>query len=169
MLYPITVRAVQSSASGQILVLISMKVKQRIWSLPIISGSVFGLGVIVSALIATGAMQRIDGVGAVDYPYLEKTKAAQTAAKGVNDQLQAAVAEGEASQLDAVAKQADQVRELLSGIGTLPGHANSAQAARRKFEAYYSAAIAAAGIMLGSPMRWVLWVMVGWKPRRTVI
>jgi hypothetical protein len=35
-----------------------MRVKQRIWSLPLISGLVFGLGVAVSVIIATGALRR---------------------------------------------------------------------------------------------------------------
>src|SRR3954465_7923327 len=99
-----------------------MRIKQRIWSLPLISGLVFGLGVAVSVIIATGALRKIDNVGGVDYPYLENAKAIQVGAGAVTDALQSAVAEGEKSQLDAVTTKATHVHELIDKIGALEGH-----------------------------------------------
>jgi methyl-accepting chemotaxis protein len=126
-----------------------MRIKQRIWSLPIISGLVFGLGVAVSVVIATGALTRIDNVGAVDYPYLENAKAIQAGTQAVTDALQSAVAEGEASQLDAVAGKAAAVHELVDRVAALEGHRETGELLRARFDAYYKPALDASKLMLG--------------------
>jgi methyl-accepting chemotaxis protein len=126
-----------------------MRIKQRIWSLPIISGLVFGLGVAVSVVIATGALTRIDNVGAVDYPYLENAKAIQAGTQAVTDALQSAVAEGEASQLDAVAGKAAAVHELVDRVAALEGHRETGELLRARFDAYYKPALDASRLMLG--------------------
>jgi methyl-accepting chemotaxis protein len=126
-----------------------MRIKQRIWSLPLISGLVFGLGVAVSVVIATGALRQIDDVGAVDYPYLENAKAIQAGAQSVTDALQSAVAEGEKTQLDAVAVKASQVHELINKVSMLEGHKETAELVRARFDAYYTPAMDAGKLMLG--------------------
>jgi methyl-accepting chemotaxis protein len=126
-----------------------MRIKQRIWSLPILSGLVFGLGVAASVVIATNALSHIDGIGAVDYPYLENAKAIQTGLKNVTDAMQSAVAEGEASQLDAVAAKAAQVQESIGRISALEGREETAELLRARFDAYYGPALDASKLMLG--------------------
>src|SRR3569833_171940 len=126
-----------------------MRIKQRIWSLPLISGLVFGLGVALSVVIATGALRQIDDVGGVDYPYLESAKAVQAGVQAVTDSLQAAVAEGEKSQLDAVASKAAQVSALIDKIEKLDGHKQTGQVLRARFDAYYNPAVDASKLMLG--------------------
>jgi methyl-accepting chemotaxis protein len=126
-----------------------MRIKQRIWSLPLISGLVFGLGVAISVIIATGALRRIDDVGSVDYPYLETAKAIQSGAQGVTDALQSAVAEGEKSQLDVIAKKSEEVNGLIAKVKALPGHEKTAEALRARFDAYYQPAMEAGKLMLG--------------------
>ena len=126
-----------------------MRIKQRIWSLPLISGLVFGLGVALSVVIATGALRQIDDVGGVDYPYLENAKAVQAGVQGVTDALQSAVAEGEKSQLDTVAAKAAQVSALIDKIGVLEGHKETASLLHARFDAYYTPAVDASKLMLG--------------------
>ena len=126
-----------------------MRIKQRIWSLPLISGLVFGLGVAVSVIIATGALRQIDNVGGVNYPYLETAKAIQAGAQSVTDALQSAVAEGEKTQLDAVAAKAGQVHELINKVGSLDGHKETAELLRTRFDSYYQPAMDAGKLMLG--------------------
>jgi methyl-accepting chemotaxis protein len=126
-----------------------MRIKQRIWSLPIISGLVFGLGVAVSVVIATGALTQIDDLGAVEYPYLENAKAIQAGAQAVTDALQSAVAEGEASQLDAVAAKAAAVQELIAKVAALEGHQETGELLRARFDAYYKPSLDASKLMLG--------------------
>ena len=126
-----------------------MRIKQRIWSLPLISGLVFGLGVAVSVVIATGALRQIDGVGAVNYPYLENAKAVQAGAQAVKDALQTAVAEGEKTQLDAVSVRAGQVHELIDEIAALEGHKETGDLLRARFDSYYKPALEAGKLMLG--------------------
>src|SRR5262245_46885117 len=110
-----------------------MRIKQRIWSLPLICGLVFGLGVAVSVVIATGALRQLDEVGGVDYPYLENAKAIQSGAQSVTDALQSAVAEGEKAQLDAVDAKAKQVEALIDRVARLEGHAQTAVLLRARF------------------------------------
>ncbi len=126
-----------------------MRIKQRIWSLPIISGLVFGLGVAVSVVIATGALTQIDDLGSVEYPYLENAKAIQAGAQAVTDALQSAVAEGEASQLDAVAAKATAVQELIDKVVALEGHQEAGELLRARFDAYYKPSLDASKLMLG--------------------
>jgi methyl-accepting chemotaxis protein len=126
-----------------------MRIKQRIWSLPILSGLVFGLGVAASVVIATNALRHIDGIGAVDYPYLENAKAIQAGLKGVTDAMQSAVAEGEASQLDAVSAKAAEVQQAIGRIAALEGRKETAELLRARFDAYYSPALDASKLMLG--------------------
>jgi methyl-accepting chemotaxis protein len=126
-----------------------MRIKQRIWSLPILSGLVFGLGVAASVVIATNALRHIDGIGAVDYPYLENAKAIQAGLKGVTDAMQSAVAEGEASQLDAVAAKAAEVQQSIGRIAALEGRKETAGLLRARFDAYYGPALDASKLMLG--------------------
>jgi methyl-accepting chemotaxis protein len=126
-----------------------VKIKRRISSLPVISGVVFGLGVVLSILIVTAAVHRIDHVGAVDYPFLDGAKAAQTQVQALTEQLQSAVTEGDKAQLEAAAKQADRVRTQIAAITTLPGKADIGQRLTGKFEAYYAAAVGTARLMLG--------------------
>ncbi len=125
-----------------------MNIKQRIWSLPMICGLVFGLGVAVSIAIASGALRSIDRVGSLDYPYLENAKAVQAAVAGITDDLQSAVAEGEAAQLVPIDKRAGEVRELISRIEGLKGHERAGQLLRSRFDAYYASAVEAAKLML---------------------
>ena len=51
-----------------------MNIKRRIWSLPVISTIIFGLGVAASAAIASGALDSIRTTEQVDYPVLDAAK-----------------------------------------------------------------------------------------------
>ena len=125
-----------------------MKIKQRIWSLPIISGVVFGLGVTISFLIATSALRSIDNIGTVDYPFLDHAKAAQATVASITEQLQSAVVEGDAEQFKNIDKRAVDVRKLTAQIEELQGHQETGRLLRAKFEAYYAPAVEAAQLML---------------------
>lgn len=126
-----------------------MKIKRRIGSLPVVSGAVFGLGVVVSILIVTGAVHRIDHVGAVEYPFLDDAKAMQAQVQALVEQLQSAVAEGDKTQLEAAGRQADRVRAKIAAITELPGHADAGKRLGGKFETYYGAGIETAQLLLG--------------------
>jgi methyl-accepting chemotaxis protein len=126
-----------------------MNIRQRIGSLPVISGVVFGLGIVASVLIATGALGRIDHVEAVEYPFLAAAKEAQGDIQAVTDQLLAAVAEGDATQLESAAKEAERVRGVLANIAAIPEHAAVGRQLQESFNSYYGLAARAARLMLG--------------------
>jgi methyl-accepting chemotaxis protein len=125
-----------------------MKIKRRIWSLPIISGLLFGAGVAISIVITTDALHSIHTLSTVSYPFLESSKATQTAVASITDQLQSAVAEGDATQLQMIDKRAADVHVLIGAIEAQEGHAQTGQLLRSKFEAYYEPALEATKLML---------------------
>jgi methyl-accepting chemotaxis protein len=126
-----------------------MKIKQRIWSLPIISGVVFGVGIAISVIIATAALHGIDDIGRSDYPYLEDAKTIQAGVRGMTDALQSAVAEGEKGQLEAIEIEGRRVRELIDRIAVADRHKATADLLRIRFDAYYEPAMEAGRLMLG--------------------
>ena len=68
-----------------------MSIKRKIWALPVISTIIFGLGVAVSASIASGALDSIHTTEAVDYPALGTAKALTADLQGITDGLRDAV------------------------------------------------------------------------------
>jgi hypothetical protein len=87
-----------------------MNLKPRIWSLPVISTVIFGLGIAVSAYIATGALNSIRTTERVDYPVLDIVKSATLDVTAVTDALRDAVSEGDKARVTAVAEQANKLK-----------------------------------------------------------
>ncbi len=125
-----------------------MNIKHRIWSLPVISTVIFGLGIAASAYIATGALSSIRTTERVDYPVLDIVKSATLDVGGVADALRDAVSEGDKSRVTAVAEQANKLRAKLTQLGALEGQAATAARLQKEFDAYYAPAVSAAKIML---------------------
>ncbi len=125
-----------------------MNIKHRIWSLPVISTVIFGLGIAVSAYIATGALNSIRTTERVDYPVLDIVKSATLDVGAVTDALRDAVSEGDKSRVTAVAEQANKLKAKLAALGALDGQAATASRLQKEFDAYYAPAVSAAKIML---------------------
>jgi methyl-accepting chemotaxis protein len=125
-----------------------MSIKRRIWALPIISTIIFGLGVAVSASIATGALDSIHTTESVDYPALGTAKALAADIQGVTDGLRDAVSEGDKARVTQVGEQAAKVRTKLADIGKIAGMEASSKRLSKEFEDYYAPALSSARIML---------------------
>jgi methyl-accepting chemotaxis protein len=125
-----------------------MNIKHRIWSLPVISTVIFGLGIAVSAYIATGALSSIRTTERVDYPVLDIVKSSTLDVGAVADALRDAVSEGDKSRVTAVAEQANKLRAKLTQLGALEGQAATAARLQKEFDAYLVPAVSAAKIML---------------------
>ncbi|WP_426112120.1 methyl-accepting chemotaxis protein [Massilia sp. PWRC2] len=125
-----------------------MNIKRRIWALPLISTIIFGLGIAVSAYIATGALHSIRTTEQVDYPVLDLVKSTTLDVSAVADTLRDAVSEGDKSRIAAVGEQANKLRSKLAELGKLDGQAATASRLRQEFDAYFAPALGAAKIML---------------------
>ena len=125
-----------------------MNIKHRIWSLPVISTVIFGLGIAISAYIATDALSSIRTTERIDYPVLDLVKSTTLDVGAVADSLRDAVSEGDKSRITAVGEQANKLRAKLTQLGALDGQAATAARLQKEFDAYYAPALSAAKIML---------------------
>ena len=125
-----------------------MSIKRRIWALPVISTIIFGLGVAVSASIATGALNSIHTTEAVDFPALGASKALAAEIEGVTNGLRDAVSEGDKARIQQIGEQAGKVRGRLAEIGKIEGMADTGKRLAKEFEDYYAPALSSARIML---------------------
>jgi len=125
-----------------------MSIKRRIWALPVISTIIFGLGVAVSASIATGALNSIHTTEAVDFPALGASKALAAEIEAVTNGLRDAVSEGDKARVQQIGEQAGKVRGRLAEIGKLEGMADTGKRLTKEFEDYYAPALSSAKIML---------------------
>jgi methyl-accepting chemotaxis protein len=126
----------------------SMSIKRRIWALPVISTIIFGLGVAVSASIATGALNSIHMTESVDFPALGASKALAAEIEAVTNGLRDAVSEGDKARVPQLNELAGKVRGRLGEIGKIDGQEASAKRLSKEFEDYYAPALSSAKIML---------------------
>jgi methyl-accepting chemotaxis protein len=136
------VRAIYFSGDG------SMSIKRRIWALPVISTIIFGLGVAVSASIATGALNSIHTTESVDFPALGASKALAAEIEAVTNGLRDAVSEGDKARVQQIGEQANKVRARLAEIGKIPGMDANGKRLSKEFDNYYAPALSSAKIML---------------------
>jgi len=125
-----------------------MSIKRRIWALPVISTLIFGLGVGVSAMIATDALKSINSTESVDYPLLDASKTLTLEIGEVTAGLRDAVSEGDKDRLGQVNEQANKVRAHLQQLGQIEGQHDTGARLLKEFNDYYAPALSAARIML---------------------
>ncbi len=125
-----------------------MNIKRRIWSLPVISTIIFGLGVAASATIATGALDSIRTTEQVDYPVLDAAKTITLDVGAIADGLRDAVSEGDKARVTQVGEQAGKLRAKIAAFGKIGGQGANGERLGKEFDAYYAPALSAAKIML---------------------
>jgi len=125
-----------------------MSIKRKIWALPVISTIIFGLGVAVSASIASGALDSIHTTETVDYPALGTAKALTADLQGITDGLRDAVSEGDKARVAQIGDQANKVRAKLADVTKIPGMDATGKRLTKEFEDYYAPALSSAKIML---------------------
>jgi methyl-accepting chemotaxis protein len=125
-----------------------MSIKRRIWALPVISTIIFGLGVAVSASIATGALNSIHMTESVDFPALGASKALAAEIEAVTNGLRDAVSEGDKSRVAQIGDSAGKVRARLAELSKIEGMGATGKRLTKEFEDYYAPALSSARIML---------------------
>ncbi|MCU0952304.1 MAG: hypothetical protein MUC68_14900, partial [Burkholderiaceae bacterium] len=127
-----------------------MTLKQRIWSLPLITVAVFALGIGVSIAFALAALDHIEHAKSDSYPRVDLVKRLKAEFEGIGEDLRSAVSEGEKARLNAAAERGARAATLVEQLRALAGAAAQADALGRGFREYTVAATAAAQLMMGS-------------------
>ena len=125
-----------------------MNIKNRIWSLPIISAAIFGLGLAVSSYYSTIALEAIERTGAVDYPVLSQSGQLRGDVQALSDDFKNAVLEGDKKRLDTIAESANKLRARFTQLGAIAGQKAHSERLSSEFNQYYNDAAGAARIML---------------------
>jgi methyl-accepting chemotaxis protein len=110
---------------------------------------VFALGTFTVLFISTTTLNTIGGVGETHYPYLDATTQFASKLDALGTTITSAVSEGEKKRLDEAKEIANQIRKILKGAETLPGHGEQVRSLSIDFEAYFVASMETAGLFLG--------------------
>ena len=118
-----------------------MKLKTRIWMLPIMAALVFAVGLAAVIFFGAQTSSAIRLVGSAHYPYLDANTRLAAQLKAFDVTIQSAVAEGEQKRLDEAKDRAASMRKLLDRMAHLDGKAATATQLKTSFEAYFSDAV----------------------------
>lgn len=126
-----------------------MRIKSKIWSLPIISTAIFIFGLGVSIYFSLAALQSIKATEEVDYQFLDRAKQVSLEVQALVDSFKEAVSEGDKKRLEQSANQAEKIRQSLQKLAAIRGQSEVAKRLQKEFEDYHAPAQKAARIMLG--------------------
>ena len=126
-----------------------MRIKSKIWSLPIISTAIFIFGLGISIYFSLAALQSIKATEEVDYQFLDRAKQVSQEVQALVDSFKEAVSEGDKKRLEQSTIQAEKIRQTLQKFAAIPGQAEAGKRLQKEFEDYHAPAQKAARIMLG--------------------
>jgi methyl-accepting chemotaxis protein len=125
-----------------------MNIKSRIWSLPVISVVIFGIGIAVSSYFANTAQGTIERTGKVDYAMLAQSQILRTDVQLLADDLKNAVMEGDKKRLDSVDDNVAKLNAKFALFSALPGHQDTGSRLTKEFNRYAVQGKRTARIML---------------------
>ena len=126
-----------------------MRIRSKIWSLPVISSAIFVIGLAISISFSLAALSSIKATEEVDYPVLAQAKLISLEVKALVDGFKEAVGEGDKKRIEQTTAQAGKVRESMRKLGSIPGQAALGKRLEAEFDSYFAPAQKAAAIMLG--------------------
>src|SRR5690554_2784753 len=126
-----------------------MKIRTKIWMLPLSTAFIFLVGISLSYLVGTNTSAAIDRLRDVDNPYMLEINQIDRHVDAFRTQLQAAAAEGDIDALALVESLSEQVFRHIGNVSAITGKAALSNQLHAAYEAYQSAAIGATRAMLG--------------------
>jgi signal transduction histidine kinase len=126
-----------------------LKIRTRIWLLPISVGMAFALCGVLSLVLSARSAASLQMLRHVDNPYLEQVLRVERGVERLRIAVQSAVAEGDPDRLKEAQEASVMVRKALDGMRQLDGKAALAAALDAAFVAYEADATAAARMLLG--------------------
>ena len=125
-----------------------MKFRTKIWSLPASATIVLIAGVIISAVIGAKLSADMNTLRSVDDPFLARVTQLSTVTENVRLTVQTAAAEGDMERLTDLQTLVKSGHEALDAMAVLSGKAEATHMLRSAFDAYQTAAGAAAKGMI---------------------
>ncbi|HEY5808583.1 MAG TPA: methyl-accepting chemotaxis protein [Povalibacter sp.] len=127
-----------------------MTIKHRIWLLPILTAVIVAVGLFVSSQMTSRTSAALVRVERVQYPTVEALRTARAHVTNVEEALQRVVTEGDKAGLEAAAEQAAGVHKALEELARVDRGSALDEELKSAFDGYYTAALSATRIMLGS-------------------
>src|SRR5688572_11960150 len=127
-----------------------MKFKHRIWLLPIMTAVIVTVGIAINSRFTSQTSAALERVENVQYPSVEALRAMRTEVVDVQETLQRAVAEGDQEAIKTAGEHANAVRNALQELAKADSASKLPRELGDAFDNYYSAALSATRIMLGS-------------------
>lgn len=127
-----------------------MTFKQRIWLLPIMTAVIVTIGIAVNSQINARTSAALKRVEHVQYPTVEALRSMRGEILEIQESLQRAVAEDDKDALAAADQHASNVHDAVRTLATVDVEGTLDDELRASFDRYYSAAVSATRIMLGT-------------------
>jgi methyl-accepting chemotaxis protein len=127
-----------------------MKFKHRIWLLPIMTAVIVTVGIAISSRINSKTSDALSRVESVQYPSVEALRTMRGEVTDIQESLQRAVAEGDQQGIASAEADAQAVREAIKELARADEQSKLPAEITSAFDAYYSAAVSATRIMLGT-------------------
>jgi methyl-accepting chemotaxis protein len=127
-----------------------MTFKHRIWLLPIMTAVIVTIGIGINSQINARTSAALKRVEHVQYPTVEALRSIRTQTLEIQELLQRAVAEGDKDALATADGHASSVFDALRTLSTVQAEGKLDDELRESFESYYTSAVAATRILLGT-------------------
>ncbi|MBZ0330972.1 methyl-accepting chemotaxis protein [Halomonas sp. ANAO-440] len=126
-----------------------MKIRTKIWMLPLSAALIFMVGISFSFLVGTNTSSAIERLRDIDNPYMLEINQIDRHIDAFRTQLQAAAAEGDIDSLDLVEALNRQVFHHIQNVAEIAEKQDIAIQIRANYDEYQSAALGATRAMLG--------------------
>jgi len=126
-----------------------MKLRQRIWMLPIMAALVFMIGIAITYAVGARTSAALEGLRNVAYPAKESISRLSQGVEDFRSAVQAAATEGDADKVREAQAQADRAKKELEVLLGLSFQQDRALKLKQVLGSYLPAALQAANVMAG--------------------
>jgi methyl-accepting chemotaxis protein len=126
-----------------------MKLRQRIWMLPVLAAVVFLIGIAITYAVGARTSAALEGLQNTAYPAKESINRLSQAVEDFRAAVQAAATEGDADKLKEAQAQATRAEKELAELTRLPFESDRVAKLKRVLANYLPAALQAANAMAG--------------------
>jgi diguanylate cyclase (GGDEF)-like protein len=125
-----------------------MNIRQKIWSIPIVTILVFTIGMAVAYHFSSNTYELLQRTGNIHYPYLYNIQALAASLKGIQENFQNAVVINDKNSISRAQLKALEFRKITAEIARLEGKKAISEIMLTNFEGYFASAEHAVTIML---------------------
>ncbi|MGY2461728.1 methyl-accepting chemotaxis protein [Vreelandella sulfidaeris] len=126
-----------------------MKIRTKIWMLPLSAAVILLVGISFNYFVGSNTSSAIERLRDIDNPYMLEINQIDRELEAFRNQIQAAAAEGDIDALDSVEALNERVFSRIQNIAEIPGKESIAAELETTYDTYQSAALGATRAMLG--------------------